>query len=240
MISIILPTYNERDNIATLISNIFDVFKQNKLTGYIIVVDDNSPDGTSEVIENLQNVINFNNEKNLYLISRPKKMGLGSAYIEGFRKALELGSEYIFEMDADLSHNPQDIPKFISSAQDNDLVLGSRYIRNGGIENWSFLRKLISRGGTLYAKTILGLPINDLTSGYKCFTSNVLKDIDLDNIKSDGYSFQIELTYKAYNMGYSVREIPIIFKDRKKGSSKFSKSIFWEAILMVWRLRMGK
>lgn len=235
LISVVLPTYNEKENIAILISDIFDVYKKNNIEGNIIVVDDNSPDGTREIIED---IINTRNDRNVILINRAQKLGLGSAYIEGFKKAISLGSEYIFEMDADLSHCPQDIPKFISATQINDLVLGSRYINGGKIENWNCLRKIISKGGAIYAKTILDLPINDLTSGYKCFKSEVLKSIDLSKIKSDGYSFQIELTYHAFKKGYNIVEIPIIFKDRKNGSSKFSKSIFWEAIMMVWRLKL--
>jgi dolichol-phosphate mannosyltransferase len=162
------------------------------------------------------------------------------AYVEGFKRALDSGTDYIFEMDADLSHDPDNIPQFIEAAKDNDLIIGSRYVADGKIKNWSRLRKLISRGGTLYAKKILNLPINDLTSGYKCFRSHLLKTMDLENISSDGYSFQIELTYKAYQKGYKVKEIPIIFKDRSQGESKFSKKIFWEAVWIVWKMRFQK
>lgn len=236
MLSIILPTYNEKYNIEKLVKAIFSVFSQNNIIGNIIIVDDNSPDGTGIIAENLATQFP---EKVLYL-SRPKKMGLGSAYILGFKKALELGADYIFEMDADFSHLPSDIPKFLNNVKNNDLILGSRYIKGGNIENWNIKRKLISRGGTLYAQTVLGIPINDLTSGFKCFKRTILENIDLDNIQSDGYSFQIELTYKAINSGYKIKEIPITFSERKSGTSKFSKNIFWEAVFLVWKLRFNK
>lgn len=235
MISIVLPTYNERENIATLISNIFDVFKKNDIAGNVIVVDDNSPDGTGEIV---RNVIDVRSDGNVILINRPNKMGLGSAYIEGFKRALNIGSDYIFEMDADLSHSPGDIPRFIQAAKKNDLVIGSRYILGGKIENWNFLRKLISKGGTIYAKKILNIPIKDLTSGFKCFRREVLEKVNIDKIESDGYSFQVEMTYKSYKMGFKIKEIPIIFRDRNKGESKFSKKILLEAALVVWKLRI--
>jgi dolichol-phosphate mannosyltransferase len=236
MVSVILPTYNEKENIEKLVKEILSVYNQNSISGNIIIVDDNSPDGTGKIAENL--AVKFPYQV-LYL-SRPGKMGLGSAYILGFKKALELGSDYIFEMDADFSHLPTDIPKFLDKAKNYDLILGSRYIKGGNIENWNMKRKLISRGGTFYAQTILGIPINDLTSGFKCFRREVLEKVDLDNIRSDGYSFQIELTYKALNSGFKIKEVPITFSERKLGTSKFSKNIFWEAVFLVWKLRLEK
>lgn len=236
MLSVILPTFNEKENIARIVEGIFRVAENNNLKANIIVVDDNSPDGTAAAVKKLES--EYPNQ--ITLISRSHKLGLGSAYIVGFKHAINMGAEYIFEMDADLSHNPSELPQFIEAAKDYDLIIGSRYIQDGKIMNWSRLRKLISLGGTIYAKTILNLPINDLTSGYKCFRSHLLKSMDLENISSDGYSFQIELTYKAYQKGYKVKEIPIVFKDRNQGESKFSKKIFWEAIWMVWKMRLKK
>lgn len=236
MISIILPTYNEKDNLKKLINEILAVFDKNKISGNIIIIDDNSPDGTGKIAKKLS-IIHFNQ---VFYLSRPNKQGLGSAYILGFKKALGLGSNYIFEMDADLSHSPNDLPRFLKEIKNYDLVLGSRYIKNGKVENWNLNRKLISKGGAIYAKTILGLPIKDLTSGFKCFRRKVLEKINLDNIKSDGYSFQIELTYRAVKLGFKIKEIPITFYERKSGISKFSKKIFWEAVLMVWKLKFGR
>lgn len=236
MISIILPTYNEINNLERLVNTILVIFNKNEAAGNIIIVDDNSPDGTGQIAQKLS----LTHPNQVFYISRSKKQGLGSAYILGFKKALKLGAKYIFEMDADLSHCPEDIPRFLEKIKNYDLVLGSRYIKDGKIENWNFNRKLISRGGAIYAKTILDIPINDLTSGFKCFRREVLEKIDLDNIKSDGYAFQIELTYKALKEGFKIKEIPITFYERKAGISKFSKGIFLEAIFMVWKLRFDK
>jgi dolichol-phosphate mannosyltransferase len=236
MISVILPTYNEKENLEKLTVEILNVFRRNKISGNIIIVDDASPDGTGVVAKNLSK--RFSGQ--VFFISRPKKMGLGSAYILGFKKALLLGSDFIFEMDADFSHSANDIPRFLQEAKNYDLVLGSRYIKGGKIKNWNIVRRLVSRGGTLYAKAILGLKICDLTSGFKCFRRKVLEKINLGDIKSDGYSFQIELTYKAAKLGFKIKEIPITFSERKNGISKFSKKIFWEAVFMVWKLRFDK
>ncbi len=236
MISIILPTFNEKENITKLIEEIATVLADNSLSANIIVVDDNSPDGTAGEVEKIKNIVNYR----IFLIRRKNKLGLGSAYIAGFKKALDLGADYIFEMDADLSHNPEDLPRFIKASCDHDLVLGSRYIKGGGIDNWSLMRKSISRGGTIYAKNILNLPFHDLTSGYKCFKRSVLENINIDEIASDGYSFQIEMTYRAFKKGFQIKEIPIMFRDRNKGKSKFSKKILWEAVWLVWKLRFSK
>ncbi len=235
MISIILPTYNERDNLEILVKKILKVLNRENIKGSIIIIDDNSPDGTGKIAQKLS--IAYSNK--IIYISRKSKQGLGSAYIVGFKKALSLGSKYIFEMDADLSHSPDDIPKFLKTIKKYDLVLGSRYINNGKIKNWNLNRKLISKGGTIYAKTILNLPINDLTSGFKCFRRKVLEKIDLNNIQSDGYAFQIELTYKVAQYGFKIKEIPITFHERKRGISKFSKKIFIEAAIMVWKMKFN-
>lgn len=236
MVSIILPTYNERDNLEILVKKILKVLNKESLSGNIIIIDDNSPDGTGKIAQKLS----LTHPNQVFYIKRGQKQGLGSAYLVGFKKALELGAKYIFEMDADLSHSPRDIPRFLKAMKDYDLAIGSRYIPQGKIENWNINRKLISRGGTIYAKTILGLPINDLTSGFKCFRREVLEKIDLNNIQSDGYAFQIELTYKAAQRGFKIKEIPITFYERKAGISKFSKKIFFEAISVVWKLRLKK
>jgi dolichol-phosphate mannosyltransferase len=236
MVSIILPTYNERDNLEILVKKILKILNRENIRGNIIIIDDNSPDGTGKIAQKLS--ITCSNR--VIYISRKSKQGLGSAYIVGFKKALSLGSKYIFEMDADLSHSPDDIPKFLKTIKKYDLVLGSRYINNGKIKNWNLNRKLISKGGTIYAKTILNLPINDLTSGFKCFRREVLEKIDLNNIQSDGYAFQIELTYKAAQYGFKIKEIPITFHERKRGISKFSKKILWEAMWVVWKLKSQK
>ena len=236
MISIILPTYNEKYNLELLVKKILKVLNRENIQGNVIIVDDNSPDGTGHIAKKLS----ITHSNRIIYISRKIKQGLGSAYIMGFKKALSLGSKYIFEMDADLSHSPEDITKFLKKIKKYDLVLGSRYIKKGQIENWNINRKLISKGGTIYAKTILGLSINDLTSGFKCFKREILESIDLNNIQSDGYSFQIELTYKAAQKGFKIKEIPITFSERRSGTSKFSKKIFFEAISVVWKLRFNK
>lgn len=235
-VSIILPTYNENNNIVQLIPQVLSVFQDHQIAGSIIVVDDNSPDGTATTVTQLARKY----PGKISLIKRPQKMGLGSAYLTGFDQALQANAKFIFEMDADLSHSPTDIPRLLAAAQKYDLVLGSRYTPGGQINNWSAIRKMISKGGTLYAKTILGLPIYDLTSGFKCFSADILKQLDINSIKSDGYSFQVELTYHAHQAGFSIKEVPIVFEDRQVGQSKFSKQILWEAALMVWRLRWGE
>jgi dolichol-phosphate mannosyltransferase len=230
---IIIPTYNEKENITKLIESVFNVEKDVN----ILIVDDNSPDGTGELIEDL--ISNKYNER-LFLLKREGKLGLGTAYIAGFKWGLKKNYNYIFEMDGDFSHNPKYLPDFLEELRTNDLVLGSRYVEGGGVKNWGVIRKIISRGGSLYAKLILGLPFNDLTGGYKGFSKKVLKAIDLDDIKSNGYSFQIELTYRAYLKNFKIKEIPIVFEDRTLGKSKMSRKIFIEAIFMVIWLRLNR
>lgn len=227
---IVIPTYNERDNIEELLESITRV----EPAAHILIVDDNSPDHTSEVVENL---IESTYTDRLFLLKRAGKQGLGTAYIAGFKWALTRDYDYIFEMDADLSHNPKYLPDFLAAIQTHDVVVGSRYVPGGGVKNWGVIRKFISRGGSLYARTILGIHLRDLTSGFKCFRSEVLRAIDLDGIKSNGYSFQIEMTYRAKCKGFRVVETPIVFEDRTVGKSKMSRKIFLEAVLMVWKLR---
>lgn len=227
---IIIPTYNERDNIEKLLEEIYKYQPEVN----ILIVDDNSPDKTYQLVEELSE--NKYQDK-LFLLKRAGKLGLGTAYIEGFKWALARDYAYVMEMDADFSHNPLYLQDFLREIKHYDLVLGSRYVPGGGVKNWGVTRKFISRGGSIYSKTILGLPFNDLTGGYKCFRREVLEAINLDEIKSNGYSFQIEMTFRAYLKGFRIKETPIVFEDRTLGKSKMSKKIFLEAVVMVWRLR---
>lgn len=232
MMLVIIPTYNELANIENIVRQVlaYDWL-------HVLVVDDNSPDGTAQAVQKLQEE-NF--AYRLFLLKRAGKLGLGTAYLEGFRWALAREYQAIFEMDADFSHNPAYLPVFKKQIEKGaDLVLGSRYISGGGVQDWGIGRRLISRGGSLYARTILGLSIQDLTGGFKCFRREVLEALELDKIKSNGYSFQIELTYKAAQKGFNIVEVPIIFEDRTLGKSKMSKKIFLEAVMMVWVLRFG-
>lgn len=230
---VIIPTYNERNNLVELLALIYQEMEDI----HVLIVDDNSPDGTGALIRQLmQNQY----RDRLFLFERPRKLGLGTAYIAGFKWALERDYQYIFEMDADFSHNPKYLKQFITAAEGCDLVLGSRYIAGGGVINWSMIRRMISFGGSLYSRMILGLPFKDLTGGYKCFRRKVLEQIDLNDVKSNGYSFQIELTYRAFLKSFTIKEVPIIFEERAAGKSKMSRKIFMEAILMVIKLRADK
>lgn len=230
---IIVPTYNERENIEGLLALIL----AKDPAAHVLIVDDNSPDKTYELVATL---MQSKYPGILHLLKRSGKLGLGTAYIAGFKWALARDYDYIFEMDADFSHDPKYLPDFLAAMETNDLVLGSRYVPGGGVKNWGLLRRLISQGGSLYARTILGLSLRDLTGGFKCFRREVLAAIDLDNIKSNGYSFQIEMTYRASRKGFRIAETPIVFEDRKVGQSKMSRKIFLEAVLMVWRLRLDR
>ena len=227
---IIIPTYNERDNIEALLA----LITRTDPVVHILIVDDNSPDRTYEIVEELMQSLY---PGQLFLLKRTGKMGLGTAYIAGFKWALGRDYDYIFEMDADFSHDPKYLTDFWAAIQTHDVVLGSRYIPGGGVKNWGVIRKFISRGGSLYARTILGMSLRDLTGGFKCFRREVLEAIDLDGIKSNGYSFQIEMTYRAKRKGFRIVETPIVFEDRTAGKSKMSRKIFWEAVLKVWKLR---
>lgn len=228
---IIIPTYNESDNIEKLL----DLISRTDPAAHVLIVDDNSPDRTYEIVERLMQT---SYPGRLFLLKRAGKLGLGTAYIAGFKWALARDYDYIFEMDADFSHDPKYLPAFLTAIEKHDLVLGSRYVPGGGVKNWGLLRKIISRGGSLYARTILGLSLRDLTGGFKCFRRQVLESIDLDAVKSNGYSFQIEMTYRAKCKGFRICETPIVFEDRTAGKSKMSRKIFLEAVLMVWKLRM--
>ena len=228
---VIIPTYNELENITDLIPDILNRHKNLDLD--ILVVDDNSPDGTGNYIEDLSK-----SESRVKLIRRVGKLGLGSAYIEGFKYALKNSYDYIFEMDADYSHSPKEIKNFLKAIKNYDLVLGSRYVSGVNVVNWPIKRLLLSYFANKYTRIITGLPIHDATGGFKCFRRAVLEKIDLNKIKSNGYTFQIEMTFKAWKKGFSIGEIPIIFIDRTAGQSKMSRKIVREAIFMVWKLRI--
>jgi dolichol-phosphate mannosyltransferase len=200
---------------------------------YVLVIDDNSPDGTGEIADRLAQELD-----GVSVLHRPHKEGLGPAYLAGFRRALDEGAELILEMDCDFSHNPADVPRLLAAAEEADLVLASRYVEGGGTENWGLVRRFISRGGSLYAQLLLGAPVRDLTGGFKCYRRAVLEALPLDEIHSKGYAFQIETTYRALHKGFSVREIPITFVDRVEGGSKMSKTIVVEAVWKVPLLRL--
>lgn len=227
---VVTPTYNEKDNIRQLIQAVL-----RSVEGInILVVDDNSPDGTASIVEELQK-----DDSRIHLIKRPGKMGLGTAYCDGFKYCLEQGFEAIFEMDADFSHDPKELPNFLSELQTYDLVLGSRYIKGVNVVNWPLRRLLLSYGANLYTRIITGMPIKDATGGFKCFRADILRKIDLDKIQSNGYGFQIEMTYRLWKKGAKIKEIPIIFIDRMNGISKMNKKIIYEAIFLVWKLKLG-
>ncbi|MHB8619719.1 MAG: polyprenol monophosphomannose synthase [Chloroflexota bacterium] len=231
---VIIPTYNEADNLPPLVRAI-------RARGLdVLVVDDNSPDGTGQVADSLRQTAALGPVDNgVEVIHRAGKLGLGTAYVEGFKRALAGGYELIFEMDADFSHDPRYLPDFLASAASADLVLGSRYVPGGGTSNWNAIRRLISLGGSLYARAILGLPFRDLTGGFKCFHREVLEALDLDKVRSNGYAFQVELTYRAHQRGFRIVEIPIVFQERRVGDSKMSRQIVVEAMLVVWRLKFS-
>lgn len=227
---VVVPTYNERGNIPELLRRVF-ALPITRLS--VLVVDDNSPDGTSDVVAQLRA-----SYPALVLLRRPAKGGLASAYVDGFRVALDHGAEYIFEIDADLSHPPEMIPALLErAAQSADLVLGSRYIPGGEVVNWNWPRRMVSRFGNWYARTVLAIPVHDVTGGFKCFRRNVLVDLDLNTVTSTGYNFQIELTCKALQAGFRVAELPITFTERQQGRSKFHVGIILESMIGVWKLR---
>ncbi len=228
-ILVIIPTYNESQNIKNILVAIFNQKIENL---HVLVVDDNSPDGSGDIVAEMQ-------EKNqrIHLLQRKEKAGLGTAYVAGFRYALENEYDLILEMDADFSHDPGELKNLIHAADKYDVVLGSRYVDGINVVHWPLVRLLLSIGASKYTRFITGLPVRDCTSGFKCFRRNVLESIDLDRIHSDGYSFQIEMNFKAWKKGFNIGEIPIIFIDRAAGSSKMSKKIVREAIWMVWKLK---
>lgn len=231
-ILIILPTYNEIENLQAVVEEILARGPYD-----ILVVDDNSPDGTGALADRLAK----KHRDRVHVLHRAAKEGLGRAYIDGFKWGLQKDYDVFFEMDADFSHNPAHLSQFVREIENGaDLVLGSRNIKGGGTRNWSVLRTLVSKGGSQYARLILFSPYHDLTSGYKAFRREVLEALDLENVDSNGYSFQIELTHRTHQMGYKVRETPIIFVDRKVGKSKMTSRIVLEAMLVVWKIRFSK
>jgi dolichol-phosphate mannosyltransferase len=226
---LILPTYNEAENIEPLVRA---ARAQLRAGDRILVVDDNSPDGTGQIADRLAG-----ESVGLEVLHRPGKQGLGRAYLAGFRHALDGGAELVLEMDSDFSHDPADLPRLIAAAQDADLVLGSRYVSGGSVSDWGLVRRLVSRGGSWYARRVLGVGVRDLTGGFKCFRRSVLESLDLESVHADGYGFQIELTYRAIKAGFNVVEVPIVFRDRRVGQSKMNARIALEAIWKVPALR---
>ncbi len=233
---VIIPTYNEIENVAIIVEKVFSL----GLGLEILIVDDNSPDMTYKRVEEL--IENVYPKETLHLIIREQKEGLGRAYIAGFKWALanEKKYDFIIEMDADLSHNPKYLPSFVKEIEKYDLIIGSRYVEGGGATNWPLFRKAISYGGSLYSRMILGVTIRDITGGFKCFKREVLEAIDLDNIITTGYSFQIEMNYKTSLKKFTIKEIPIIFEERIAGKSKMTKKVFIEALGKVITLRLNK
>ncbi len=227
---VIIPTYNEKDNIRSLTSA---VLAQNADI-QILFVDDNSPDGTGAIIDSLV----AENDR-IHVLHRSGKLGLGSAYREGFKVALGMGADYLIEMDADFSHDPGTLPLFLSAIKESDLVVGSRYLNGVSVVNWPIRRLMLSYFASVYTRWVTGLQLRDCTSGFKCFRRATIEALDLTNVTSDGYSFQIEMNYRCMEKGFRITEIPIIFIDRHAGSSKMSGSIVREAVTMVWKLRIG-
>ena len=226
---VVIPTYNERDNLRPLTERILSQHQSLR----ILIVDDNSPDGTGQLADELAR-----EDSRIQVLHRPGKLGLGSAYREGFRRALDLGANYLIEMDADFSHDPAVLPLFLEKIAEYDLVIGSRYINGISVVNWPLRRLMLSYGANVYTRLITGLTIMDCTSGFKCFRRSLLERIDLDRITSDGYSFQIEMHFRCAELGARICELPIIFIDRRAGQSKMSKRIVREAVLMVWKLKL--
>ena len=226
--TVCLPTYNERENVERMVRTLHD------LGVHVLVIDDNSPDGTGGIADGLAAELT-----GVSVLHRARKEGLGPAYLDGFRRALDDGAELILEMDCDFSHDPADVKRLIDAAESADLALGSRYATGGGTRNWGPVRRFISRGGSLYAQLILGLPVRDLTGGFKCYRRAVVEALPLDEIHSKGYAFQIETTYRTIRKGFTVREVPIVFVDRVEGGSKMSRSIVVEAVWKVPALRLA-
>jgi dolichol-phosphate mannosyltransferase len=228
---LIVPTYNEASNIEPLVGAVRKVLPASR---HILIVDDSSPDGTGEIADRLAA-----EHEDVEVLHRPRKEGLGPAYLAGFREALAQGAELVLQMDADFSHDPGYVPRLLDASRNADLVLGSRYVSGGGVTEWGPLRRLVSRGGSTYARTLLGVRIRDLTGGFKCWRREALEAIDLDEVDSRGYAFQIEMTYRAIRAGFRVVEVPIVFRERRVGTSKMTGLIVGEAIWRVPALRFG-
>jgi dolichol-phosphate mannosyltransferase len=230
---LVIPTFNEAENLEGIVAAAADQLRATVADQYrILIVDDNSPDGTGAIADSLAA-----RSPHVEVLHRPAKSGLGHAYLAGFARALAGGAEFVIEMDADFSHDPRYLPALLEAAKDADLVLGSRYVAGGGVRDWGLVRRVVSRGGGLYARAVLDVDVQDLTGGFKCIRREVLEAIDLPSVRAEGYVFQIEVTYRAVLAGFRVREIPIVFADRMVGTSKMSSRIALEAMLAVPRLR---
>lgn len=227
-----LPTYNEAENIEAIVRAALPELASTGLPHRVLVVDDGSPDGTGQIADGLAAELEW-----VEVLHRDRKEGIGPAYLAGFSYALGAGADLLLEMDSDFSHDPKDLPRLVAATADADLVLGSRYVDGGGVTDWGLTRRMISRGGSLYARMVLGVPVNDLTGGYKCFRREVLETLDLGSVGTDGYGFQIEMTYRTIRAGFRVLEVPILFRDRRVGASKMSARIAVEAFWKVPGLR---
>ena len=228
---VVIPTYNESENVSLLIPQIHEVVPDTD----ILVVDDNSPDGTGAIVAEMAA-----KDPRIKLLSREGKQGLGRAYVAGFKKCLEEGYDLICQMDCDFSHQPKYLLEFLEAIKEADVVIGSRYVPGGTTEDWPFKRRFLSKGGKLYARTILGIKVTDLTGGFKCWRRQMLEGIDLDTVGAAGYAFQMEMNYRSAKAGFRIVEIPITFPDRTRGESKLGQGIFWESLKMPWRLRFKK
>jgi dolichol-phosphate mannosyltransferase len=233
-IAIVIPTYNEKENIVMLIPRIFSVMKKSGINGSVLIIDDNSPDGTYQTAVNLSRKF-----KGLKVIKRTRKLGLGSAYVHGFSIMMNKEFDAIMEMDADMSHNPEYIPDFVKALRNGDVIIGSRKITNGDVVGWNFYRKLVSNGGNLLARFFTGIMVKDMTSGYRAYKSSILRSVNMEKIKSNGYAFQIEMVYRCARKGAKVKEIPIVFIDRKFGKSKLSKKDMIEFLKTGIKIRLG-
>jgi dolichol-phosphate mannosyltransferase len=232
---LVLPTYNEAENIGPLIRAVLTELEKTGRSHRVLVVDDNSPDGTGELADRMAA-----EDQRIQVLHRERKEGLGRAYLAGFGVALAGGGELVVEMDSDFSHDPADLPRLVAAADGADLVLGSRYVPGGGVTEWGLVRRLVSRGGSAYARLLLGVPVRDLTGGFKCFRRRVLETIDLERVHANGYGFQIELTYEAVEAGFTVREVPIVFRERRSGASKMTLRIALEAAWKVPAFRFRR
>jgi dolichol-phosphate mannosyltransferase len=225
-----IPTYNERSNLPSLLDELLRTADVD-----VLIIDDNSPDGSGRIAD-----LRSQDDPRISVIHRAAKLGLGTAYVAGFKWGLARGYKYLLEMDADFSHQPRYVPQLLRAVErDADVALGSRYVDGGGVENWPLHRLALSKGGSLYARSILSMDVQDLTSGFKCFRREVLEALDLDACKTTGYAFQIELSYRAHRLGFRIKEIPIMFFERENGKSKMSNAIIAEAVTAVWKLRLG-
>ncbi|MBW7889082.1 MAG: polyprenol monophosphomannose synthase [Bacteroidetes bacterium] len=225
---VIIPTYNESQNVENIINEVLLQAENVE----VLIVDDNSPDGTAAIVKNLMKTTS-----RIHLLERERKLGLGTAYVAGFKYAIEKQFDFIFEMDADFSHNPKEIPVMLSAMNDCDVVIGSRYIQGVNVVNWPMKRLLLSYFANIYTRIITGMPIHDATAGFKCYKRKVLETINLDSLRSNGYAFQIETNFLAWKKGFTIKEIPIVFVDRRVGVSKMNKKIVYEAAFMVWKLK---